>query len=290
MEITGSGYQQYAAISARGPDGQKSGVSDGQKSGLPDGQRSGVQGPGGQQALPGSYVAGRAESVKDTVDIRGKPKEGSPADKGKPQGKGKGEDKKVDAEVQKLKQREQQVITHEQAHMSVGGQYAGAVNYEYTQGPDGKRYISGGEVSIDVSEEKDPEATIRKMEQVRASALAPADPSSQDQSVAAAASQKESQARMEVAKKTYEQISGKGNENGQSAGMGQSAGIGQGAGMGQGAGAASRQGSGAGEISGNGQGQVKGQGFGQGEKGAGANNANTANNANNIIKTISTYA
>jgi hypothetical protein len=247
VEISGSG-QYAAAVSVRGPDDRNSGI--------PGSQGSGVSGSQGS-ALPGKaekYGAERADSVKDKVDIRGKPagKDGS--------GKTAENDKKVAAEVQKLKQREQHVIAHEQAHMAAGGQYSGAVSYEYTEGPDGKRYISGGEVSIDVSEEKEPEATIRKMQQVRAAALAPSDPSSQDQSVAAAASQKESQARMEVAKKTYEQISGKGN--------------GEGAGeISKGQGQASGQ-KGAGEVSG--KGQAKGQGVGNG--------------ANDIIKTISKYA
>jgi hypothetical protein len=55
-------------------------------------------------------------------------------------------------------------------------------------------------VPIDVSEEKDPEATIRKMEIVRAAALAPADPSPQDLRVAQLATIKELKARQELAK------------------------------------------------------------------------------------------
>ena len=45
----------------------------------------------------------------------------------------------------------------------------------------------------------DPAATIQKMQQVRSAALAPAEPSSQDMSVAAKASRLESQARAELA-------------------------------------------------------------------------------------------
>ncbi|MBF0404902.1 MAG: hypothetical protein HQL00_13175 [Nitrospirae bacterium] len=109
-------------------------------------------------------------------------------------------DQKVQQEVQQLKQREQQVRTHEQAHQSVGGRYAGAPTYQYTKGPDGKSYITGGEVSIDVSKAKTPEDTVKKMEQVRAAALAPSDPSPQDQSVAQKASQIELQAEQEIAR------------------------------------------------------------------------------------------
>ena len=104
------------------------------------------------------------------------------------------------AEIEQLKARDQEVRVHEQAHASTGGQYAGAPQYEYTTGPDNKRYVTDGEVSIDVSEEKTPEETLKKMEQVRAAALAPAEPSSQDLKVAAEASQKATEARSDIAK------------------------------------------------------------------------------------------
>ena len=61
------------------------------------------------------------------------------------------------------------------------------------------RYAVGGEVSIDSSPvEGDPAATITKMEQVKRAALAPAEPSGQDRSVASSAAQAEAAARMEL--------------------------------------------------------------------------------------------
>ncbi|WP_334019522.1 putative metalloprotease CJM1_0395 family protein [Alteromonas sp. S015] len=111
------------------------------------------------------------------------------------------------AEIEQLKARDQEVRVHEQAHASTGGQYAGAPQYEYTTGPDNKRYVTDGEVSIDVSEERTPEATLKKMEQVRAAALAPAEPSSQDLKVAAEATQKATEARSEVVKSQTETVS-----------------------------------------------------------------------------------
>ncbi|MEO5356456.1 MAG: hypothetical protein H7844_04065 [Nitrospirae bacterium YQR-1] len=136
------------------------------------------------------------KEVKDTVEI------------GSSKGRSKEEQEKIDREVQKLKQRDQEVRAHELAHQSVGGRYAGSPRYEYQNGPDGKRYISGGEVSIDTSEEKDPEATVSKMRQVRASAMAPANPSSQDMKVAQEASQKEATAQQEVSRKSFEKQQG----------------------------------------------------------------------------------
>ena len=112
----------------------------------------------------------------------------------------KQQEKQDAAEIEQLKARDQEVRVHEQAHASTGGQYAGAPQYEFTTGPDNKRYVTDGEVSIDVSEAKTPEETLKKMEQVRAAALAPAEPSSQDLKVAAEASQKATEARSEIAK------------------------------------------------------------------------------------------
>lgn len=105
-------------------------------------------------------------------------------------------------EVQELKQRDREVKAHEMAHVAAGGQYVrGGASFEYQTGPDGKRYATGGEVSIDTTPVKgDPEQTIRKMQTVRKAALAPAQPSAQDRSVAAKATQHENKARQELAK------------------------------------------------------------------------------------------
>lgn len=102
-------------------------------------------------------------------------------------------------EVAKLKQRDQEVRTHEQAHRAAGGAYAGAISLQFTQGPDGKRYAVEGSVLIDLSPVKgDPAATIRKMQQVQRAAVAPADPSAADRRVAAQARRAEQQARAEL--------------------------------------------------------------------------------------------
>lgn len=101
-------------------------------------------------------------------------------------------------EIQQLEQRDQEVRAHEQAHAAVGGQYAGSPSYDYQTGPDGKRYAVGGEVSIDIGEESTPEETLRKMQQVKAAALAPAEPSPQDLRVASEATRKAFEARNEI--------------------------------------------------------------------------------------------
>lgn len=108
--------------------------------------------------------------------------------------------------IQELKERDREVRTHEQAHASVGGQHAGPPQYEFERGPDGKQYAVGGEVSIDISEESTPEKTLEKMNQVKAAALAPNEPSAQDRKVAGEATQKAAEARAEIAQKNAETL------------------------------------------------------------------------------------
>lgn len=110
------------------------------------------------------------------------------------------DDPQVRTQINELKQIEREVIAHEMAHMAVGGRFAGGVSYSYTQGPDGKKYITGGEVPIGTPATDDPEEALRNAEQVQRAALAPANPSSQDLAVAAAAAQTQAQARAEIAK------------------------------------------------------------------------------------------
>ncbi|AXS41933.1 putative metalloprotease CJM1_0395 family protein [Breoghania sp. L-A4] len=92
-------------------------------------------------------------------------------------------------QVSDLRKRDAEVRAHENAHAAAGGGHAGSPSYEMQRGPDGKSYAVGGEVAIDTSAESTPEATARKMQVVIRAALAPADPSPQDQRVAAAARQ-----------------------------------------------------------------------------------------------------
>ncbi len=104
-------------------------------------------------------------------------------------------------QIEQLKKRDAEVRRHEHAHKAAAGQYAsGGPSYDYQTGPDGKQYAVGGEVQIDTSEvPNDPQATIKKAQQIKRAALAPKDPSSQDRKVAAEASKMETKARQELA-------------------------------------------------------------------------------------------
>ncbi len=103
--------------------------------------------------------------------------------------------------IAKLKARDQQVRRHEQAHLAAaGGLAVSAASFTYQKGPDGVSYAIGGEVSIDTSPGRTPEETISRARTIRAAALAPADPSGQDQAVAAQASQMAQEAQRELAR------------------------------------------------------------------------------------------
>ncbi len=111
-------------------------------------------------------------------------------------------------QLAQLKSRDREVRAHEQAHLSVAGQYAsGGASFSLQRGPDGNSYAIGGEVPIDSSSEPTPEATIQKMRTIRRAALAPADPSGPDRQIAAQASAKEMQARQEIAAELQKDLS-----------------------------------------------------------------------------------
>lgn len=118
--------------------------------------------------------------------------------------------------VQELQARDREVRAHEQAHARVGGQHAGSPEYQFERGPDGRSYAVGGSVSISTAPVPgDPDATVRKMEQVKRAALAPSEPSGQDRRVAADAEAKRTDARAELAEIRREEMKAEfeGEEN-----------------------------------------------------------------------------
>ena len=171
-----------------------------------------------QDILPAAYLAGSdtkplpvgaSEAAPTTPntsnrdDARFSPEALRQAQKGGMEGKAAGGGQLSEAEqrqVDELQRTDQRVRAHEQAHLAAGGGLtSGGARFQYRTGPDGKQYAASGEVQIDTSEEKDPNATIRKAQRIKAAALAPADPSAQDRSVAARADAMAAKARQELA-------------------------------------------------------------------------------------------
>jgi hypothetical protein len=154
--------------------------------------------PGAPDSQKAAAPAG--DSVQISPEAR-KKLEGSDSGKADSPGSLTAEEQRM---VDKLKQRDQEVHAHEQAHVMAGGSLVrGGPQFQYRTGPDGQQYAIGGEVSIDTSPVSgDPRATIRKAQQVHRAALAPAQPSGQDQAVAAQASTMEMNALSELFKST----------------------------------------------------------------------------------------
>jgi hypothetical protein len=116
--------------------------------------------------------------------------------------------------VEQLKQRDREVKEHERAHAAAGSGIAGQPSFKFTTGPDGKQYAVAGEVQIDTSPVRgNPQATIRKLEQVKRAALAPSSPSAQDRRVAARAEASITAARQELAELKRQELEQNGGSS-----------------------------------------------------------------------------
>lgn len=138
--------------------------------------------PAGSNALDGAAEKGARNGAAPKTD-----RSGADTVNISPQAAQKSQDAQEKQQSDSMKRSEEKVKTHEAAHKAAGGQYAGAVTYQYETGPDGRSYVTGGEVKIDLSPGKTPQETITKMQVVIRAALAPSDPSGQDRAVAAEA-------------------------------------------------------------------------------------------------------
>ncbi len=174
----------------------------GTEDGAPQEQAPPLTGVVGVQPVSGQAI----QTLQGTGPGADTGDEGGESDKGKKDGELSEDEEKV---VRELKQRDQEVRRHEAAHAAAGGSFAGSPTFTYEAGPDGQRYAVGGEVSIDASPGRTPEETIRKADQIRAAALAPADPSGQDRAVAAAAAKMKLDAQGDAAKQRQEEFEAK---------------------------------------------------------------------------------
>ena len=171
-----------------------------------------------REARPGEPIFDRLGQADGSDDGAGKGAEASTASQGKPaegtaaEGTAAARGPKSPGEltqeeqqvVNELRARDAEVRAHEAAHAGAAGSLGGSPSYSFETGPDGRQYATGGEVHIDVSQGATPEETISKAQQVRAAALAPASPSSQDRAVAASAAAMEQKARAEISRKRTE--------------------------------------------------------------------------------------
>ncbi len=122
-------------------------------------------------------------------------------------------DLQVELSIARLKAAAQQALRNRAAQLAAGGAAVrGGGSYAYSIGPDGQLYATGVTLSYDTAPvAEDPQATIEKMRQVRAAALASSSPTASDYAAAAAATQVEMQARLELVQQMTEQYLGDGS-------------------------------------------------------------------------------
>lgn len=109
------------------------------------------------------------------------------------------------AQLSELKAADSRVKAHEAAHQS-GPAASGGASYTYKKGPDGVMYAVGGEVPVRIQTGSTPQESITNLQGVIATALAPADPSPQDISIASKARVMMMKAQQELAAEIQEKM------------------------------------------------------------------------------------
>lgn len=83
--------------------------------------------------------------------------------------------------IDELKSRDKEVRTHEAAHTTNPELIKiGSAQFDYTIGPDGKAYATGGKVTLSTGNSKTPEEALSKAEALKKASMAPGEPSPQD--------------------------------------------------------------------------------------------------------------
>ena len=83
--------------------------------------------------------------------------------------------------IDELKSRDKEVRTHEAAHTANPELIKiGSAQFDYTIGPDGKAYATGGKVTLSTGNSRTPEEALSKAEALKKASMAPGDPSPQD--------------------------------------------------------------------------------------------------------------
>ena len=204
--------QGGAEVGNKPAAGQAQGMSEGERPQVAtqkalDAQKAQAAGPEPQRKPLGQGEHAGGKEAQEQPRALGEKREGEASKEAKghepapgtkaPEGELSEEDKRT---VESLQRRDRAVRAHEAAHLAAAGGYAaGGPSYTTQQGPDGRSYAIGGEVPIDMSAERTPEATLRKAQTIRAAAMAPADPSGADKAIAAAASQMAQAAQAQMA-------------------------------------------------------------------------------------------
>lgn len=83
--------------------------------------------------------------------------------------------------IEQLKSRDKEVRSHEASH-SISPELVkiGSAQFDYTIGPDGKAYATGGRVTLSTGSAMTPEEALSKAEALKKASMAPGEPSTKD--------------------------------------------------------------------------------------------------------------
>jgi hypothetical protein len=83
--------------------------------------------------------------------------------------------------IDRLKNRDREVRVHEMSHGTNPELIKiGSAQFDYTIGPDGKAYATGGKVTLSTGSARTPEDALAKAGALKKASMAPGEPSSQD--------------------------------------------------------------------------------------------------------------
>ena len=204
-------------VSAAMPDVSVSSSSPGVKRNdglMPDSRNTSPTSPDSRQRVPdptGFVVQGNSDG--DTAVLSHEGRNRAEEERAQLESDSEELDTREQQEVEKMQRRDQEVRQHEQAHIAASGRLAvsGPV-YQMEQGPDGRMYVTEGHVNFRTPPTQSPREKLELAEQLRRMALAPANPSGKDRSVAAQAARQISEARMAIIAEKQEEIEDRDSE------------------------------------------------------------------------------
>jgi len=101
--------------------------------------------------------------------------------------------------IDRLKSRDREVRVHEMSHSTNPELIKiGSAQFDYTIGPDGKAYATGGKVTLTTGNARTPEEALSKADALKKASMAPGAPSSRDFQALNAAVAMEFEARNQI--------------------------------------------------------------------------------------------
>ncbi|MBI9012899.1 MAG: hypothetical protein JEZ08_11760 [Clostridiales bacterium] len=122
------------------------------------------------------------------------------------------EDVAIKNKIAQLAMQEKAIISHEKMHLMVGGNLASGPSYIYTTGPDGKRYIAGGQVNMKMPSGGSLDSLLSGLKRIKNAATAVGNPSGTDLNTAATAAAIESAVLKEMALRKMNEAYSKSRE------------------------------------------------------------------------------